>query len=587
MKLINDVLYNDDGSVNCRPEDNTDLSRGLFQGVGYKLNSYESVLQRIYAPWSTLNSHKLTIGTTRQGKSRKMVSDIDQQIGKNENVFVGEPKGSDHQEIIGYVLQSALKYGREKEIMYISAFHHKYSYKFNPLYRKKNMEIASLAAELVDSKDEVYKNVGKARVLAITLALDFIEQYDELDNPYDKIIMERMEIAKLELEGVNSINKYIWEEDYCEHIHGVVWNIKKDLERNADEVTLKKIDEAMERVEKRYSPFASINTVVPSRTFLTFKDIGEFDSHESLEKLKVEVEKRASHANTRRDVSQDLKRLGYEALRELNKRVKDDETFIQKLGTSFSMALTDIITEEIGIIVNSCRINPVMDALTSPNRGAIIIYQPFPMVFSSASIALGRIMFSMFSSMSGYVGASGYMLPRRLYINIDEAGAILSPIVQELSNKGGGLGFSLCLYTQSLADIIQSLEETGCRILLDNMNTKEFFKVNDNTTANEIALIMGSIKKASMTTAASSKRDTRVSANVGDTDIANASIIQRLDERRYLLKIGSDVYIVAAPHVEDTIFKIRMSIPSLTQLSLETEIKKDELKILMEDYSYE
>lgn len=37
------------------------------------------------------------------------------------------------------------------------------------------------------------------------------------------------------------------------------------------------------------------------------------------------------------------------------------------------------------------------------------------------------------------------------------------------------------------------------------MNTKEFFKVNDNTTANEVALIMGTIKKASMTTQASSK----------------------------------------------------------------------------------
>ena len=80
FKLVDDVLYYEDGKVNCRPEDNMDLSRGLFQGVGYSLSSQDKKLMRIFAPWNTLNSHKLTIGTTRQGKSRKMVSDIDQQI---------------------------------------------------------------------------------------------------------------------------------------------------------------------------------------------------------------------------------------------------------------------------------------------------------------------------------------------------------------------------------------------------------------------------------------------------------------------------------------------------------------------------
>lgn len=584
FRLIDDVLYYEDGRVNCRPEDNMDLSRGLFQGVGYSLSSQDNKLMRIYASWNTLNSHKLTIGTTRQGKSRKMVSDIDQQIACGHNVFIGEPKGSDHQEIIGYVLQSALKHGREKDYIYISAYHHEASIKFNPLYGKKNVEIASLMSEIVDAKEAVYKNIGKAKVLSVVMALDFIEKYDELENPYDKIFMERTELAKLEIEKVNELNKYIWEEDYNETIHGVVWDIKKDLIQNADEITLKKIDVAEKRNELRYKSNSTIKDVIPLRTFLTLKDIAQFEVMENLKILADELISRAQNAKLRPDIPEEWKRLAAEAMLEIEKRLKDDPAFIQKLGTSFSMAVTDLITEDVGIVLNSCRINPLLTALTSDKRGAIIVYQPFPLVYASASVALGRILFSMFTSMSGYVGASGYMLPKRLYINIDEAGAILSPIIKELSNKGGGLGFSLCLYTQSLADIIETLEENGCRILLDNMNTKEFFKVNDNTTANEVALIMGTIKKASMTTQASSKRDTRTSASVEEVDVANTSIIQRLDERRYLLKIGSEVYLVAAPHVDDTILKIRMAMPSLTQLANESENKSEYVKSLMENY---
>ena len=62
-----DVLFLPDGNINCKPEDNIDLKRGLFQGVGFSLSSQNKVMQRIYAPWSSLNAHKLTIITTFNG----------------------------------------------------------------------------------------------------------------------------------------------------------------------------------------------------------------------------------------------------------------------------------------------------------------------------------------------------------------------------------------------------------------------------------------------------------------------------------------------------------------------------------------
>ncbi len=50
------------------------------------------------------------------------------------------------------------------------------------------------------------------------------------------------------------------------------------------------------------------------------------------------------------------------------------------------------------------------------------------------------------------------------------------------------------------------------------------------------------------------------------------------------MKIGSEVYLVAAPHVDDTILKIRMAMPSLTQLANESENKSEYVKSLMENY---
>lgn len=577
--ILNDIIYNPDGKMNTRPSDNLDLGRGLFNGVGISLTKTDAKPERIYIKWSTLNSHKLTIGTTRQGKSRKMISDIEQQIANDANVFIGEPKGSEDQEIIGYTLQLAIKYKREKEVIYISAYHKKYSACFNPLYRKKNAEISSLIGEMIEAKEPVYKNAGRARVLAILLSLDFIEKFDALENPFDLIIMERYELAKLETEKVNWLNKHIFGAKYSESEHGYKWDILKSLlSRVKNDLERKQIEEAYRRTLERNKKSAMINRgdVLPLRKYINFEDLSKFDTVDSLAVLQEEVRKRFEALPDNAD--EDLKDIGSQAMRELEKRMRDDPTFIGKLLNSYAMVLTDVTTEDVGYLLNSCRVNPVLDALTSNDRGAIIIYQPFPLIYSAVSNVLGRIMFSMFSSMSGYIGASGVMLKRRLFVNIDEAGAILSPIVRELSNKGGGLGFSLCLYTQSIADIIDTLEETGARIILDNMNTKEFFKVNDNTTAQEIATIMGTIRKAETTTTASDQRNTRNASQIKETDIANASIIQRLSERTFLLKEGSEVYLVAAPNVSDTIIKIKSPIPSLGDLSEDTYTKRKQIK---------
>ena len=58
-------------------------------------------------------------------------------------------------------------------------------------------------------------------------------------------------------------------------------------------------------------------------------------------------------------------------------------------------------------------------------------------------------------------------------------------------------------------------------------------------------------------------------------------MIQRLGERTFLLKEGSEVYLVLAPNVADTMIKVKMPIPSLGDLSEDSNAKRKEIKELM------
>jgi hypothetical protein len=50
---------------------------------------------------------------------------------------------------------------------------------------------------MIEAREPVYKNVGRARTISILLGLDFIEKFDALENPYDLIIMESYECNNL------------------------------------------------------------------------------------------------------------------------------------------------------------------------------------------------------------------------------------------------------------------------------------------------------------------------------------------------------------------------------------------------------
>jgi hypothetical protein len=570
------IKFKPNGKVDNTVSANMNIEEGIFCGVGYSLTQAKNAqIIPIIQSWSGLNSHKLTLGTTRQGKSRMMVADIEQQIAHDDNVLVEEPKGSTKQEMIGYLIELAIKYKRTSDLLYVSPYFKDMSEWFNPIYRYKNEQIGSMVADIIKTKDEFYANIAKAIVTSATLGLEFLEKFEHHQNPYDVLIMEKIEYAKAYTRPTNRINKYIWGDLFKEEEHGIELDIVSSLKNGKDNAEIKLINEAWARTKLRYAN-EDIFTVTPLRTFITLRDLAQFETIAALSALYQKVEEAYATVKENDEYAY-LRKLGAEAKNELNKISSRDSGFFSKVTTTYSTVMSDLITGDVGTVLNDSKINRLADYLTSEDRGAIIIVQPFPMIYKTASEALGKILFYMINSLAGYVGASGAALKRRLYVNIDEAGSVLTDIVRELANKGGGLGFSLFLYTQSIADIEDTLGDVGARILMDNMNTKAIFKGNDPASLKVISEMLGTRKKASSTGTSSDMRNTRVTVATKDEDIAGASILSQLDARKYILKHGSEIYLVSAPHVEDAMFHIMMPTTSLGEISKTADDKINQI----------
>jgi hypothetical protein len=576
-KYSNNTKFNEAGKVDSSVDENMDLSKGVYAGIGISLTEpKDAKIGPIYAEWGALNSHKLTLGTTRQGKSRSMAGDIEQQIAYGANVIVEEPKGSVKQEMFGYILEYAIKHKREQDIRYVSPYFKESSVWFNPIYGYKNEQIGSMVADIIDAKDAFYANIAKAIVLSATMGLEFLEKVGMITNPYDFQIMESVEYGKIKTRPTNKINKYILGSEYDEKRHGINMDIAMSFKKGKNKEEIALIEEALKRTELRYSG-EGIDTVVPMRTFLTLRDLAQFETISALTTLYGKVQ--ATYETIEKDPRfAHLKKLGIEAMNELSKISSRDAGFFSKVTTTYSTLMSDLITGDVGVVLNDSKINILTDDLTSPSRGIILFVQPFPMIYKSASEALGKILFYMLNSLAGYIGASGVALERRTYVNIDEAGSVLTNIVRELANKGGGLGFSLFLYTQSVADIEDTLEAVGARILMDNMNTKAIYKGNDPASLKLVSEMLGTRKKASAMGTSSDQRNTRVTVSTNDEEIATGAILSQLDARTFILKLGSEIYLVGAPNIPDAKFNVQMSIKSLHDISLESDRKLIEIE---------
>lgn len=511
-------------SKKLKKEFKRDINKGLFIGFGKDLTDKESLIEPIYVPWKNLNGHTVVFGTTRVGKTRLMMSFVEQMIEVNMDLIIVDPKGSEGQEILAWILEYCEKHGKMNGYKYISPQFPESSLCFNALYYMSNEEISSLIRDIIQAEDEFYKNMGADVVYAICLATDYLEKTSNPER-VKKAIQEEYERFEQEASFADEIQKIM----------------------NPDLAT---------RVVEPLSPEQLESAKPPLRTLITFADLNAYSSRQGMEALKAHIE------NTNEELLEvehtpELLALRNQALANLEKIIKKPDDYFIKVGSSYETLISQLSSGKVGKILSSTKINPIIDMLYDKSQSYIFVVQPFPMIFRQASDALVKIFFAMLTSLYGRIGSTGRMLPRQVGLCVDEGGSVLYPGVETLFNKAGGLGLRIMIFTQAFSDFDAVVGEDIARIISDNTNIKIYLRMNDESSRERVSKSFGVLKQVS-DGLGGTKRDVRTTMQRTEENILNDSHVSELPEQHFLFQHGPRKFVVKGPFVPDAKYFIKM-----------------------------
>jgi len=337
-----------------------DLEKGLYVGAGVELKrekGYTPEVEPIFIEWSDLAGHLAVYGTTRVGKTRLMVSLIRQCILRGMDILVVEPKGSVGQETIAWILEFAQEAGRLRDYKYISPMFKNLSIPFNPLFGLSNEEISSLVSTLIPAKDDFYITMGYTITFAILKGLEFLEMAEGKEHVAKLIRKEYERVSSGNANIINSLD-----------------NISDpDL---ATRVILPKNGQTLEDIDPPY------------RSLITFADIATYSTQEGLNAILSHVEKITEEQfNVDTDSQrEDLKRLKAEAIRALREQAEKDSSYFSKVASSFNITIQQLSSGDLGEILCSTKINPIMDGFKNSNHGQIVVVQPYPLKYQSYTL---------------------------------------------------------------------------------------------------------------------------------------------------------------------------------------------------------
>lgn len=537
-KVISDLIVGD----SFKP----DISKGLYIGPSVDLvpDNEEDLLvpKPRYIPWADLAGHMAVYGTTRVGKTRLMVSFIRQAIERNMDLIVVEPKGSvggkdesgsileAGQETIGWILEFAEENNRLRHVKYISPVFHEHSLCFNPLYGMKDEEIASLISQITPASDEFFKKIGYQIAMSICVALSFLEKAEGSEVVKDAVRKEYLRVYGAPTASIVDEEEMLYDPDL-----------------------------ASRAVERPLFPKDPAGHDVPFRTLMTFADLEQYMSQDGINMLLDMVTKVSPsqfNVKTKKE-EREILELQKSTITILSKMAKKDPMYYSKVSTSFETLFSQLAKGDIGHIFCSVKINPLFDSIMNPYDGLIAIVQPYPLTYKDAANTFVRVFFSMLTSFAGNVGASGRSTPREIGMFVDEGGAVLYPGVEDLFNKGGGLGLRLFIFTQSFSDYKAGLSEEVAEIVNDNTNIKIYMRMNDPQSRKTVAESFGKYK-AKDPSYMGSKLDMRIQTREEEKDILLPAHIGDMKKQEFLLQYGEGRFYCMAPFQPDPKYYVKM-----------------------------
>jgi len=530
-----------------------DVSKGMLIGSGINLRKPNAEIEDVFLPWKSLNSHFMCFGTTRQGKTRLMAFMMRQIIEKGDHLVVIEPKGSEGQEVMSWVAQYAVEHNSEKSILYWSPEYVDKSIKINLLYGQNDEEATATVSSSMKVEDEFYADIAEEILMCVLPSLSFIEELE------DKLVIEmfeKMEYAKALIESpINEINKKILNDFYDEDWDSIHVDIIGNFLDGENGNGYSK--EELERAYKKAKAYQDGKGEIPLRSFVTFEDLAQYTSQEKISTLYDYLENTLAEAKSN-GTNPEIIRRGEKASRNLEKLKNRDAGYFSKVSTSYAVTMSKLSTGNVGKLLCGSRVNILKDRFFESGSRVILIAQPFPMVYGKTANMITMMLMSMLNSTVASVGTTGVSLERRIHVCSDESGSVANGQLLSLANKGGGLAISLYLYSQSFADYKDVLGEDGATILADNSNTKTFFLVNDDKSAETISAIIGGKKRGDVTYGHNEGATSRGQGRAVDEQLIPPHLIMQLQPMTFVMKTGSEVYMMQAPFQKDPFLEIFM-----------------------------
>ena len=507
---------------------------GLYLGIGYRLDSDKPKPEPVYAKWKNLNNHFGTLGTTRVGKTKSMLSHIDQCIAAGMDVIIVDPKGGENQEVPSSVVESCARFDRSADLMYFSPAHPSISQKINVIYGQSNISIASdiISSIRTPTMEDFYLDVGERILLAITTSFEYIQSCVDPDGT-----------LAFELQ-VEEFEKY-----------------REFIERKKPSPVDKT---EMSDIVDRFSSHIDIKwteNLFFNRDLINFRDLQKYSSYDGMvQLLSVVSAMPVPTEGGKRYPIEKIKKLREEAISLLNSALATDKAHFSKVSDTLANRLIQLSIGPVGDLLCDVRINPLMNRLLDKKRGVVAILQPFPMKYKRASGVFGKMMLGMLNSMMGTVGAEGVGLPRRVAVFLDEASVIAYPGIEDFFARAGGLGVTVFMYTQTGSDIESAVGSVLSEVIRGNINTTSFMRLKNPKDAYEVAsLDIGLEKKHKTQTMVSLGGDNgRYTTDVTEEYIADPSDILALPSGEAIVVHDGVKYYMVNPYMPDPVGVVKM-----------------------------
>jgi hypothetical protein len=261
-------------------------------------------------------------------------------------------------------------------------------------------------------------------------------------------------------------------------------------------------------------------------------------SHQGLEKLKQKID--FIHTPEAQQLAMDMQKI-----------LSTPPDYYSKVASSLRVALTELTSGNVGMIIGKADENRFIDRLES-NKGVILVVQLGSLLTKRAAYTAGKVIVSMIQAFVGRRYSSDRIITPALSLHIDEAQSVLYHGIEDLFAKAGGAGVYIHGYCQSISQLYAEIGMDRANTILDNCNTKLFMRVPDAKTAQYVSGHLGEKRTYSPIISLGgglSIRETE-EVRIRHTDVLNMAV------RQFFLTTYSGVYRGVTTKVSDSAIKV-------------------------------